>query len=172
MNLKNYTTDVPAIKSVLKIEEFLVSAGARNVMKEYDNEGRPQAIIFSIPVSKEQPPLCVKVPANVKACQDAMWRDYCTERNASRRPSLFNKTSRDFEQQGERVAWRIILDWVEVQVSLIRLNQMDTVQAFLPYVWDGERTVYEKVKAGGFAALMPPKPEPSPEHENTTTIEV
>ena len=36
MNLKNYTTEVHATKSIDGIEKLLVEFGASNIMKEYD----------------------------------------------------------------------------------------------------------------------------------------
>jgi hypothetical protein len=48
--------------------------------------------------------------------------------------------------QSERTAWKLIQDWVEVQLSMISLKQADFVQVFLPYVWNGQRTYYQALK--------------------------
>jgi hypothetical protein len=52
-------------------------------------------------------------------------------------------------------------DWIEVQLSLIQLRQVDPAQVFLSYVWDGRQTFYDRLKSKGFTALMPPKDDPS-----------
>ena len=39
----------------------------------------------------------------------------------------------------------------------LSLYDSPEVQAFLAYCYDGQSTVYERVRAGGFQALMPPQ---------------
>ncbi len=51
-------------------------------------------------------------------------------------------------------------DWVAVQMSLIQMHQAETLQVFLPFVWDGRRTFYQAVKETGFKALLTEKSEP------------
>ncbi len=48
-------------------------------------------------------------------------------------------------------------DWVGVQMSLIQMHQADTLQVFMPFIWDGKRTFYQAVKDGGYKALLPEK---------------
>jgi hypothetical protein len=59
----------------------------------------------------------------------------------------------DFLEQAERTAWKIQQDWVQVQMSLIKLKQADMLQVFMAYVWDGEQTFYERLKGRGFKQL-------------------
>lgn len=150
MNLKNHTSSVPVNITIARIEQMLADAGASGIAKEYEN-GVPVTIVFKIQVVPDRPPVCVKLPANVQKCQDAFWKDHCKTRSIHSR-----KTEKDFAEQAARTAWKLQQDWVEVQLSMIRLEQLDTVQAFLSYAFDGERTFYERVKASGFKALMPP----------------
>lgn len=150
MNLKNYTSEVPADTSIARIERLLVDAGASGIAKEYEG-GRVRSLVFKIAFEKDKPPVVIKLPANVARCQHVMWEEHCKKR--SNRSRLKDK---DFLPQAERTAWRILQDWVEVQVSLIRLRQIDTIQAFLAFCFDGQRTVYERVKQGEFKALLPP----------------
>jgi hypothetical protein len=51
-----------------------------------------------------------------------------------------------------------LLDWVQVQVSMIKLKQMKTLQVFLPYLWDGNQTFFEALEAKQFKALPAPQP--------------
>lgn len=46
--------------------------------------------------------------------------------------------------QAERVAWRILKDWIEAQLALIATEMVSLDQVMLPYMTaDGGRTVYE-----------------------------
>lgn len=154
MNLKNYTTSVPAEKSIAQIESLLVQAGATGIMKQYE-AGLPAGLVFMLPIPSADgaPPslTTVKLPANIAACHKAMWQQHVKTRSCRSR-----KTDADFKPQSVRTAWRIMLDWVEVQLALIRLKQMEPLQAFLPYCFDGTRTLYERVQQDGYHALLPP----------------
>ncbi len=150
MNLKNHTSSVPVSTTIARIEQMLADAGASGIGKEYAN-GVPVSLVFKIHVQPDQPPVCVKLPANVEKCQFAFWKDHCKSRSHRSR-----KTSEDFKDQAARTAWKLQQDWVEVQLSMIRLEQLDTVQAFLAYAFDGKQTFYERVKDGGYKALSAP----------------
>lgn len=157
MNLKNYTTQVSAETSISQIEKLLVKAGATGIMKEYQN-GLPTSIVFRLPIptGNTEPPsmATVKLPANVDACHKAMWQKHVQERSCRSR-----KTDSDFKAQALRTAWRVMLDWMEVQLTLIHLKQLEPLQAFLPYCFDGQRTFYERARSDGFQALLPPHGE-------------
>lgn len=156
MNLKNYTSGISADTTIARIERLLVDVGATGIAKEYQ-AGIVSAMMFRIKVAPDKPEITIKLPANVEACLNAFWKDYCSTRSAQSR-----KTKDDFKDQAARTAWKLQQDWVEVQISLIRLQQQDALQAFLPYAWDGEQTVYERVRSTGFRALLP-----APKHEDS-----
>ena len=69
MNIKNYTSSVPVINSINKIEFRLSQAGATHIAKSYDKE-RPIGMIFQIPVNGV--PLTFKVPAKSDKVFDYM----------------------------------------------------------------------------------------------------
>lgn len=149
MHLKNYTSSVPADMTIARIERLLVDVGATGVAKEYQ-AGVVTALMFRIQFSPDKPEVTVKLPANVEACLNTFWKNHCSTRAVRSK-----KTKDDFKEQAARTAWKLQQDWVEVQISLIRLQQQDAMQAFLPYAWDGEQTVYERVRNSGFRALLP-----------------
>lgn len=155
MNLKNYTSSVPADTTVARIERQLADAGVSGIQKLYE-KGRVVAILFAITFDTSRPPVTVRLPANIEACLEAFWQEY----RANRGPRS-NKTREEFRGQAEMTAWKIQQDWVEVCLSLIRLKQVTFMQAFLPYVWDGQATFYEKLSVSGFKGLLPP-PQPQP----------
>lgn len=48
-------------------------------------------------------------------------------------------------QQAERVAWRIIKDWIEAQMAIIEAQLASMDEVFFPYMLDsaGQKTLYE-----------------------------
>jgi len=154
MNLKNYTSGVSSDVTIARIERCLADAGATGITKQYEG-GVVVCIVFEISfITPGTGSLKIRLPANVDQCREAFWRDHCRTRSARSR-----KEKADFTEQAVRTAWKLTQDWVEVQMSLIRLKQIDTMQAFLAYVWDGRSTLYEKIREGGFKALLPPPSE-------------
>ncbi len=162
MFLKNYTSDVPASQTIFRIQQVLLKAGVSSINMDYGPAQEVIAITFAIQFDPSKPPVSVRMPANVEAAQQALWLDYTDgEKLSADGNSLAwnrrkTKTKKDFLQQGERTAWKLVQDWIEVQISMIQLKQADFVQVFLPYVWDGRQTFYARLKDSGFKALMPP----------------
>ena len=143
MNIKNYTSEMPVSTSMTKIEKFLVSAGATNISKSYDG-GLCKAVTFRLMVN--QTPLFFQLPAKVDGCFEAMWKEVSRPRKDTRQR---------LKQQAERTAWKIVCDWVEVQLTMIKLEQAEALQVFLPYVYDPrtEQTFYDKIKGGNLKLL-------------------
>lgn len=141
MNLKNYTSSVPVVRTVARIEELLALAGASNVSKEY-REGRLLTINFGITNGTKT--LTFRMPADADKVYDYMRKQISRPRRG---------TEDKLRQQAERTAWRLLQDSLEVEISRLKLQQTEFLQVFLPYVWDGEQTFYERLKAGGFKQL-------------------
>lgn len=74
INIKNYTSTVPATTSINKIEKLLVGAGARNIMKRYDDEGLTEGIAFILPMNGKQ--LTFDLKANMVAVYDRLYAEY------------------------------------------------------------------------------------------------
>lgn len=143
MNLKNYTSETPAINSMGKIERSLVEAGATHISKEY-KDGVCVAFYFQLIVNNKQ--ISFRLPARVEECFKVMYAEY-------KRPQADTKTK--VRSQAERTAWKIVCDWVDVQLSMIRLEQVEPLQIFLPYAYDFKsgQTFYERIQDGGFKLL-------------------
>lgn len=146
--LKNYTSTVPASRSVSHIEDMLVRHGATDIYKKYSPEKKLEAISFMLPVQGRKVPF--KLPARVDNCEKVL-------RRAVRRPKP--GTYDRIREQAERTAWKLVSDWVDVQMSLIELKQVDIMEVFLPYVYDvaKDQTFYEKLQVTNFNALQIPE---------------
>src|SRR5688572_30565455 len=148
MNLKNYTTEVPAVRSISYIEELLVSFGASNIMKEYKDfphlvGKRCAAISFMITI--DGTPLPFKLPAKVDNVQKWL---------LNKKPNSKEKTC---WEQAERIAWKQQHEMLHLQLSQIEIQQVEKLEALFPYLYDIKRneTYYEKIKASGIQNLLP-----------------
>jgi len=165
MFLKNYTSEVPVTQTIARIEHALIKAGVSGIAKEYSPTGNGEifAITFTLRV-EPMPPITIRLPADKDAAQQALWLNYAdgyelTADGKGVQHGTKKKRKGDFRQQAERTAWKLVQDWIEVQLSMIQLKQADFLQVFLPYVWDGRQTYYQALKANQFRAMLPEKCE-------------
>lgn len=139
MPLKDYTTSVPVGRTIGQISGLLVEAGARRVMTEYDDHGLPQGMGFTIQTPYGEQAFHLPVhPAKVKAVllRDRVAPHYSTDEHAA------------------RVAWRILRDWIDAQVAIVRTEMVTLDQVMLPYAHAGDgSTVYELYQASQLKAL-------------------
>lgn len=108
----NYTTEVPAGRTVGEITSLLVQKKALSINTDYDENGRAIALTFIIRVSDNLIPF--RMEPNVKGV-------------AKKLPN-----QQDIAR-AERVAWRILLRWVEAQMAMVESTQAEMGQVFLPY---------------------------------------
>jgi hypothetical protein len=133
--IKNYTTEVPADRSIGEIQAALVKHGATGVAYDFEPGGRIAALFFRLNVSGSQ--VQFALPVNWKLFQVVL-----KEQKVSRWRE---------EDYVYRVAWRNIRDWVLAQLALYETSMVDLPQIFLPFAQgrDG-RTLYEAVKEQRF----------------------
>lgn len=141
--IKNYTSGVPVDRTLAKIEAALVRGGATNVLKDY-KDGILTAVCFAVVNPQTGQRISVRLPANSDGVYQAM-------RASVKKPRA--GTLEKLREQASRTAWKLMQDWIEVQMSLIQMHQAEFLQVFLPYVWDGEKTFYTALKDGGFKML-------------------
>ena len=145
MPLKNYTSKQPASRSIEYIERKLVQQGATQILKTYGPDGRLSAICFSMMIGGVE--MSFKVPAKVQACEEVLY--------ANLSPRAKPETKAKIPKQAERTAWKIVQDWVEAQMAMIELAQVDIMEVFMPYLYDGStgQTFFEKMKVSKYKAL-------------------
>lgn len=142
--IKNYTSGVPVERTISKIESALVGSGASNIMKDYNKNGVLSAVCFFVIEPNTGQKRAVRLPANAEGVYNAL-------RLEVKRPR--RGTLEKLRDQANRTAWKLMQDWVEVQLSLIQMQQAEFLQVFLPYIWDGKQTFYTAIKSGGFKLL-------------------
>lgn len=139
MAILNYTTTVDAFKTVSEIEYILMKHKARSIMKDYDGESII-GLSFLIDTGVRQVP--VRLPVRIDECFEVLKK----EKKNSPRSNI--KATRE---QAERVAWRILKDWVEAQMALLDIQMVRFEEIFLPYIeTQNGRTIYEQLEENQF----------------------
>jgi hypothetical protein len=146
MNIKNHTSGRAVETTISRIEAKLAAIGATHIMKMFGPDKKISAIFFNMPDGARS--FAVRLPANVHACFEAMWSEH-VKRVSRWSPA----TKANIYAQAERTAWKLVQEWIEIQVSMVLMRQAEALQVFLPYIWDGKQTHFEHIKAGGFKAL-------------------
>lgn len=145
MAILNYTTEVSTAKSIGEITTLLTRAKAQAILSEFDGAGRLMAISFRVMTAYGV--MSFRLPANVDKVFAVLNREKIGPRYKNR-------------DQAERVAWRIIKDWLEAQLALIQVDLVTMEQVFLPYVQNNEGvTLYESLKERNFHGLALPAPK-------------
>lgn len=145
--MKNYTSTVPVERTISRIEQILANMGAANILKDYEDH-RLVSIKFAVIEPTTNRKIAIAIPANVEAVKAVLL-------SAVKRPR--KETIRRVEDQAARTAWKLMQEWLEIQLSLIEMNQVEILQVFLPYIWDGKQSYYAMLKGNGFKLLAGPK---------------
>ncbi len=144
MAILNYTTKINPAKTVGEIQEILAKHGACSVSTDFD-KGMPVAIRFSVAVGDEI--LNFRLPSNHQGVYRALCKDAAV-------PKQY-KT----QEQSQRVAWRIVKDWVEAQMAIIESGLALLPEVFLPYALaPNGQTLFEAVQQKGLKFLAGGKP--------------
>lgn len=143
MNLKNYTTEVTAAKSIDAIERLLIDFGATNIMKEYSADRKIESISFIVECKDMKLPF--RLPAKTKAIYKWLKK---------KRPNTQEKT---LMEQAERICWKQMWEWIYINLCLIELEQVEKLEALFPYLYDvqARQTWFEKTAKENFKALLP-----------------
>lgn len=131
MALRNYTTKVPANRSIQEIQEMLQKGGATGVLLEYEKgTGRIESLAFKMDLAGQQ--VGFKLPIKWRQASMVMQREG-------------NPRVND-DEYCYRVAWRIIRNWLEQQMALIEIEMVGMQEIFLPYaIQKNGDTLYKNI---------------------------
>jgi hypothetical protein len=143
MALLNYTTQVEALKTAGEITGILVAHDAKAVLTEYGANKEIAALSFE--VLTPHGVLTIRLPVDANATLNVLKKQHQLGKIPGR---YVNR------EQANRIAWRIIKDWVEAQMAILETEMVRMEQIFLPYVItkDG-KTLYETLVGTGFKQL-------------------
>jgi hypothetical protein len=132
MAILNYTTKVPISKTIAEIQKILGTKGARSITVDYDSEGEPLAVMFSLEVCGQS--VTFRLPQNTDGVHKALMRA---------------KVAWQYQERAHarKVSWRIVKDWVEAQMAVIESGQAEMAEVFMPYaLTDNGRTAFQDFK--------------------------
>lgn len=139
MAILNYTTTIDAFKTVSEIEYILMKHRAKSIMKDYDGE-TITGLSFLIDTGMQRIP--VKLPVKIDECLKVLKKE---KRENPR------KQIKDTWDQAERVAWRILKDWIEAQMALLDIEMVRFEEIFLPYIeTTNGQTIFQKLEEKQF----------------------
>lgn len=132
--IKNYTTTIAVEKTIAEIEVLLTRYGARKILKEYDSNGEITYLTFMaeymngfVPIRLPSQPERVVVILNEKAEAGAIPKRFMNDL-----------------AQANRIMWRVILDWIDSQMTMIDIGQKSLLQIFMSDVCPvGSKTLFE-----------------------------
>jgi hypothetical protein len=137
----NYTTSVAASKTQGEVTQVLARRSVTRISTLFDPEGNAKGLSFEMTT-----PHGVRefsLPVNVEGVLAALRKDPKTT-NAQRTMA-----------HAEKVAWRILKDWLEAQVALIDAEMASLDEVMLPYlvVDPSGQTMYGIYRARELAAI-------------------
>lgn len=122
----------------MEIEKILLKFGAKGIYKEFQGS-RISSLMFYLEKDNQKIPF--KIPVSIDKSRAIMQRIV----NEGKLPKKF-LTEPLRTEQGERVTWRVIKDWIDSQLSLLEMQFADAIEILLPYAYDvaNNKTVYQK----------------------------
>jgi hypothetical protein len=145
------TTQVSAEKTSTEMLSLLVQAGAREVLQQFDGNGKLTGLKFALDVRRENVnrTMIFQLPVRVEPVFKLI---------NGRRKYEWDKReqAKKDREQAERVAWRQLFRWCQAQLALIQTGMVEAAEVFFPYCQteDG-RTFWEYALSGG-QLLLPP----------------
>lgn len=162
MPLLNYTTEVPASRSIAEITRMLTDGGASAIMLENGPDREIVAVSFMMETTFGRLPFTL--PANVSAVLmtlNQLVREETVKVNARRnyKRKIPHRLFGD-KAQAERIAWRIAKDWLEAQMALAQIGAAKFEQIMLPFASVNGKSFYQRMIERGTLALPAPSEEP------------
>ena len=149
MILKNYTTDKSYLRTIPEIEQLLISIGAQKILKDYDTQGNCTAISFIISFDGRNIP--IKLPARIDRIPLALRRLYNEDKSLTSNQRTLLKKAMSDNNRARNIGWRIIQDWLEAQIAVKTLDQINMLEALLPFTVMREgKTMYELLEENNF----------------------
>ncbi len=146
------TTDVAADRSAAEITAELVKAGARSVSTQYGDAGKIVGMTWTFRIQAMD--VSFSMPARVDGIFEHLLSRAKRASGFKSKPEMLAK----LRTKAERIAWRQLLRWVQIQNAMIETGMAQPAEVFMPYACapGSDRTMFEIWSA----QLALPAPEP------------
>lgn len=124
-----YTTTVPVERTVTEVVQLLGAHGADAIGLTYADR-KPTGVNFLLSTPSGQAAFALPVDSS------GMLRLLRATKSAAVRPK--HRTA----EQAERVAWRVVRQWLEAQLALVDAQLATLDQVMLPYLQVDGRSLY------------------------------
>lgn len=122
MPIAGYSTSIDAAKTAAEVSAMLAKRGASRIMTEYGPEGRATGLSFEI--RAEYGVRGFELPIRAEGVLATLKRDRAEKRYLT-------------IEQAEKVAWRLIRDWLRAQLALIDAGSTSIDEVFFPWMIAG-----------------------------------
>ena len=145
------TTGISAEQTAHEISRLLGSAGASKIVIDYNPDRTLKGLAFILPVNGQDVPFIL--PLRIEPVTKILIS----------RLSPMNRGKEKYQEQckaqGERVAWRQLLRWLQAQLAMIDTGMVSAGEVFLPYIQTAPGvTLWEKMlQEQSFKKLSAPK---------------
>lgn len=132
----NYTTSIPAVRTIGEMQAALAKHGAASIAVAYTG-GQPSGIGFMLKTPHGF--RTFDLPVDVAAVHRLL-----TDQKAGKNGHKKNARVDNRPEQAERVAWRVTRDWLMAQLAIIEAQMATLDQVMLPYLKvDDSHTLYQ-----------------------------
>jgi hypothetical protein len=118
----NYSTTIDPVKSAAECTSILAMHGAKAISSTW-HDGEPIGLRFVITTSFGD--MAYTLPINTVATHKVL---LAAVRKGKIQPRFAT------EEQAKRVAWRVLKDWIEIQLSLVEAGLAEFEQTMLAYM--------------------------------------
>lgn len=144
----NYTTNIPASRTLGEMQALLADHGAAAVAVRYADR-KAAGLTFTLPTPHGMRHFTLPVDVNAVHRLLVRQEDDGQFRAAAKKRGTYSSAA-----HAERVAWRVAKDWLEAQLAIVEAQLVTLDQVMLPYLHvDGEITLYEAYVASEQRAL-------------------
>lgn len=139
--LLSATTTVPAERTMHEIAAILQKAGALAITTTYGGRGTPAGLGWVMHTRHGR--MRFAMPVNVDAVYEVLTEQRVFVTDDDRRRA-----------QAHRTAWRILREWVKLQLAIVATQMVDFEEVFLPYLMSGDQTLYRYLADSNFQPLL------------------
>ena len=150
MILKNYTTNKNYLRTISEIEQLLAEVGAKKILKEYNDQKEVFALSFIILFKEQEIP--IRLPARVDRIPAALRNHYNNNTSLTSSQRSLIKSAMSDPERARNIGWRIVQDWLESNLAIMSLDQINLLEALLPFTQWGKNgmTLYDLLEQQDF----------------------